>query len=143
MTPADDLLDPAGTHATEGERRVDRNVARVLELCPTTHVERTRDVIRVDIRTSHYPERGVTILVTPEAFELRLPTVEWTAGAYGPAASSRYLKRVRAERLTDEALVELIDDAIARRDAEIVPCRYCGQHTPTRTPPRTRLPRLR
>ena len=123
-------LDPNGTYASDGGRLVERNAARILEIYPLAHVERTRDAIQVDIRTSHAPERGLTILVTPEAYEIRLPTIEWTAGAYGPAASTRYLKRVRAGCVTDEAIRILLEDAIGRRDSEFVPCRYCGQPTP-------------
>ena len=129
MSSSDDRLDP-DAYASEGGRLVDRNAARILERYPVAHVERTRDTIQIDIRTSRDPERGVSIVVTPEAYELRLPTIEWTAGAYGPAPSTRYLKRVKVDNVSDKALAELIETAIARRDAEIIPCRYCSQPTP-------------
>lgn len=129
MSPTDPRLDADRRYATDGGRLVEANAARILDLYPNAHVARTRDVIQIDIRTDADEARGVTVLVTPEAYELRLPTVEWTAGPYGPAASSRYLKRVRARTAEGQALDELLGDAIARRDAEFVPCRYCGRPT--------------
>jgi hypothetical protein len=130
MNYTDHHLDPHGGYVTDGGRQVERNAARVLDLYPAANVERTRDAIQIDIRTDTDGERGVTVLVTPEAYELRLPTIEWTAGAYGPADSTRYITRAKAHRLTDEVLASLLQEAIARRDAEFVPCRYCGCPTP-------------
>ena len=130
MNRIDHHLDPHDDYVTHGGRHVERNAARVLEHYSTAHIERTRDANQIDIRTDTDGERGVTVLVTPEAYELRLPTIEWTACAYGPAASTRYFKRVNAHRLTDEALASLLQEAIARRDAEFIPCRYCGRPTP-------------
>jgi hypothetical protein len=130
MNHTDHHLTPHGGYVTDGGRQVERNAARVLDLYPTANVERTRDAVQIDIRTDADGERGITVLVTPEAYELRLPTIEWTAGACGPADSTRYIKRVKAQRLTDEALASRLQEAIARRDAEFVPCRYCGRPTP-------------
>ena len=119
-----------GQHSSDGERLVEHHAARVLELYPLAHVSRTLDAIQIDIHTDPDGERGVTVLVTPEAYELRLPTTEWTAGAYGPAGSTRYLKRVTTRKTAGEALDAIIRDAIARRDAEFQPCRYCERPTP-------------
>ena len=130
MTTPNPRLDPDQQHPSDGGRLVERNAARVLDLYPHAHVSRTRDAIQIDIHTDPDGERGVTILVTPEAYELRLPTIEWTSGAYGPAASTRYLKRVTTRKASGEALEALIRDAIARRDAEFRPCRYCSRPTP-------------
>ena len=58
---------------------------RVLVVLPGAMLERTRDAIQFDWGG----EQGIVLLVGPEALELRLPTVEWTKGAYGPARSSR------------------------------------------------------
>ena len=130
MTHPDPRLDPDRQYASDGGRLVERNAARVLDRFPRAQVTRTRDVIQIDIHTDPDGERGVTILVTPEAYELRLPTTEWTAGAYGPASSTRYLKRVTVRKAEGDALEELIREAIARRDAEFIPCRFCGPPTP-------------
>lgn len=130
MTSLDPRLDPDRQYASDGGRLVERNAARVLDLYPHAHVTRTRDAVQIDIHTDPDGERGVTILVTPEAYELRLPTTEWTAGAYGPVASTRYLKRVTVRKAEGDVLEELIQDAIARRDTEFIPCRYCGRPTP-------------
>ena len=120
MNPINPRLDPNERYATSGGRLVEANASRVLDLYPHAHVTRTRDAIQIDIRTDPDEARGATVLVTPEAYELRLPTIEWTAGAYGPAASTRYFKRVNGHRLTDEALASLLQETIARRDAEFI-----------------------
>ena len=78
------FFDPEGRYAADGSRLVERNAERVIALMPEGRIERTRDSLQIDIGD----ERGIVVLVTPEAFEIRLPTVEWTCGAYGPAASS-------------------------------------------------------
>lgn len=75
-------------------------------------------------------ERGLIVLVTAEAFELRLPTVEWTAGTHAPAETSRLWRRLAADRLSDAELAAHIDRARADRAAEFVTCRYCGRRTP-------------
>jgi hypothetical protein len=52
-------------------------VARAFPLAVTS---RTRDVIQMDIDG----DRGCSVILTAEAAEIRLPTVAWTCGAYGP-----------------------------------------------------------
>jgi hypothetical protein len=130
VTRFDGLLDMGNDFVSEGGRLVEYNAARVLNLYPSAHVTRTRDAIQVDVRTDADEERGVTVLVTPEAFEIRLPTIEWTMGAYGPVHSTRYVKRVGADGLMDTALADLLANAITKRDAEFIPCRFCGTPTP-------------
>jgi hypothetical protein len=76
---------------------VEVNADRVLAQLPKSTIERTRDCIQIDCGG----KEGIVILVTPEAIELRLPTIEWTRGAYGPAASSRLWKRVEISKITD------------------------------------------
>ena len=57
--------------------------AHAFELCeffPDAKFSRTREVIQFDVGG----ERGCGLLVTAEAVEIRLPTSEWTRGAYDP-----------------------------------------------------------
>ena len=94
---------------------------------PTAALTRTRDVLQFDV------ERGdsrITLLVTAEALELRLPTVEWPT-PYLPIPSTRLWKRVAWSRIgDDQALQALIDGAFEARRREFVPCRFCHEATP-------------
>ncbi|MGB5816377.1 MAG: hypothetical protein WBI27_14375 [Thermoanaerobaculia bacterium] len=77
-------------------------------------------------------ERGLVFLVTAEAIEIRLPTIEWTRGAYGPAASSTLWKRATWEDLqSGRGLHGLIDEARAARESEFKRCRFCGEEVPS------------
>ena len=106
--------------------RVERNASRVLRLVAATSVERTRDVIQID----EGDERGLVIVVTPDTIELRLPTIEWTHGAYGPRPSSRPSARLDPDELDDSELLASIAQARAAREAEFTVCRYCGLSFP-------------
>lgn len=120
------VFDPEDRYPAEGHRLVERNAERVMALMPGGSIERTRDSIQIDTGG----ERGLVILVTPEAIELRLPTVEWTGGSHGPATSSRLWRRLKLEKLSDESLSELLQKAFAARAAEFKKCRYCGEFFP-------------
>ena len=119
-------LDPEEKYPSEGPLKVEKNAKRVLDLLPTSTVERTRDCIQIDCGG----DKGIVILVTPESIELRLPTVEWTMGTYGPAASSRFWKRIRESEVTDEELEELLIEALKERLSEFRNCRYCKKSFP-------------
>ena len=71
-------IDPEGKYPSDGMRKVEQNAGRVLDLLPSAVVERTRDCIQID----YGGEEGIVVLITAEAIELRLPTVEWTMGSY-------------------------------------------------------------
>lgn len=82
-------LDPENKYPSSGPLYVERNANRVLALLPESTIERTRDCIQIDCGG----EEGIVVLVTPEAIELKLPTIEWVS-SYWPATSSRSWKRV-------------------------------------------------
>jgi len=117
---------PWTTGPDVGLRLVERAADRVLGRWPYATVTRTRDFIQIDISVD---ETGLTVLVTPEALELRLPTVEWTTGYAGPVESSRLWRRVtwRALGSDDERLAEVIEAGLARRAREFAACRRCGR----------------
>jgi len=119
-------IDPTGEYPAEGRRRVEENALRVLDCLPHALVRRTRDVIELD----RGDERGIVVLVTAEAFEFRLPTTEWTMGAYGPAESSRLWRRVETDDLDDKGLAQLVKKALRARAAQFKGCRYCGKEFP-------------
>jgi hypothetical protein len=118
-------LNPEGKYPSDGSLKVEINAKRVLNLLPTSTVERTRDCIQID----YEGEKDIVILVTPESIELRLPTVEWTMGAYGPAASSRFWKHIES-KTTDEELENLLEEALKKRRSEFKDCQYCRNSFP-------------
>jgi len=120
------LIDPENRHTADGLRVVERNALRVLACCPCCILERTRDVIQLSVPG----DRGIVVVVTPEAIEIRLPTVEWTMGAYGPADSSRLWRRLGADRVSDDQLRELLERAVQVRAAQFKPCRWCHARLP-------------
>ena len=60
-----------------------------------------------EIEHDYEGEEGIVLLITPEAIELRLPTVEWTEGTHGPAPTSRLWRRIDGLDL-----LELRDDQL-------------------------------
>jgi len=120
-------IDPDGRYPADGLRRVEQSAMRVLTHLPGGRLERTRDAIQID----QGGENGIVVLVTAEAVEFRLPTVEWTRGAYGPAQASRLWKRVKTERLSDELLESLIRQALDTRAREFRKCKYCREVFPS------------
>ncbi len=120
-------IDPDRRYRAEGLRLLEQTALQVLDLLPGAHVERTRDVIQIEWGG----DEGIVVLVTPEIIELRLPTVEWTRGAYGPAPSSRYLRRLRADSLNETRLREWVDKAKEVRRKEFRECKFCGERFPT------------
>lgn len=130
MTIMDDFNDDR--HGSEwiwledDRRSVEENARRILSLYPEAKVRRCRDVIEIEIEG----ERGIVVLVTPEAFEIRMPTTEWLGGVCDPAPSSRFWKRVSADKLTEDDLARLLDRALKARQREFKRCRYCGESVP-------------
>lgn len=119
-------IDPEGKYPSDGLSLVEENAAKVLNRLPGAIVERTRDCIQID----YGGENGIVALVTAEAIEFRMPTVEWTMVSYGPAASSRLWKRVKYSEITDAELESLLNDALKHRANEFKKCLYCGQSFP-------------
>ena len=119
-------IDPENLYPADGLRQVERNALRVLDLLPLGRLTRTRDVIQID----DAGDVGISVLVTAEVIEFRLPTVEWTVGAYGPAFATRLWKRYRFAALSDKSLERLIRAARDARRNEFIPCRYCQRLVP-------------
>jgi formylmethanofuran dehydrogenase subunit E len=134
MDDSTTILDPDGKYQAEDLRRCDRLALAVLDLLPEAVVERTRDVYQIN----HDGDEGIVVVITPEAMELRLPTVDWTHGAYGPVLSSRLWKRYEINTLTDNkygefqvsVLMDLLKQAQAERRKEFSICHFCGRNVP-------------
>jgi hypothetical protein len=121
-------IDPENRYPDDGLRQAEELAIRVLKFLPDGEVERTRDAIQIE----HGGERGLVVLVTAEAVEIRLPTTEWTQGAYGPAPSSRLWKRVRTARVSEGPLdlADLLRKAREARAREFRMCKYCKEELP-------------
>ncbi|HEY9615929.1 MAG TPA: hypothetical protein V6C64_03765 [Microcoleaceae cyanobacterium] len=100
---------------------VEQKALMLLEHLPGAEVERTRDLIQIN----YNGEEGIVVFVTPEALELRLPTVEWTAGSYAPKPSSKLWKRLQWNQVWANELADLLQAALAARRREFRNCRYC------------------
>jgi hypothetical protein len=121
------LIDRETRYPMEGYRIVERNAQRVVDVSRGATVERTRDVLQIEWGG----ENGVVLLVTAEALELRLPTIEWAKGACGPAPASRLWRRVAWAEIDDErCLREWIQKAQQARRRQYQKCRYCGDSFP-------------
>ena len=122
-------LDPDGRYPDWGLRVVDKVALQVHELIPESQVERTRDVYQFTLDDPG----GLIVVVTPEALEIRLPTVGWTSGYAGPMSSSRLHKRVRfvnGAEVEVENVAKLISLARRKRQQETRPCAFCQTPTP-------------
>lgn len=120
-------IDPDGRYPAEGLRAVEANAERVLGLLPGAAVTRTRDAIQIDSGG----QRGITVLVTAEAFELRLPTEEWVHDPCPPPAECSCLwRRVKAAGLSDEKLATLLKEARQARLDQFKKCKHCGEEFP-------------
>lgn len=124
-------IDPHSRYPCVGFRNAEKLALRVLRLIPVKGVERTRDAIQIESYDDLTAENsGIIVLVTPEAIEIRLPTVEWTKGCHGPALSTCLWQRVDAEGLKDKHLGQLLHTAQQVRTGMFRPCRYCKQVLP-------------
>lgn len=118
-------IDPEAKYVLGELRSFEQFALRVLDLLPGARVDRARDVIQI----TQEDERGIIVIVTPEAVELRLPTTEWV-GPHTPIASSRLWKRVKWDRMSDARLSRFLESAGQARAAEFTRCRFCGQEFP-------------
>lgn len=111
----------------DGSQRHFEQVAEYIRgALPGASLSRTRDAIQIDADSE---DDGITVLLTPEAIEVRLPTVDWV-GPHTPVLSSRLWKRELLGDLSEEQAVRLCLDGLAARRAEFRRCRYCGRSVP-------------
>jgi len=126
----DEPIGPDGVYPARGLRRVDRVARLVRSILPDARVEYTRDVYQLIVEG----QGGLVVVVTPEAVEIRLPTVEWTSGYADPVASSRLWKRAFMTSWddveTERRLANLIESGRRKRNREIRPCGSCQRPTP-------------
>jgi len=136
------IVDPDGRY-TSGPRRLFERIATVVTRwrSPFT-LDRTRDVIEIRFSTGQGVGADLVVLVTPDALELRAPTIEWTEGSHAPAASSElwrrvvwsendhvYFRLVNAveEENADAEIHEHLDALAAAHEASLKTCTHCNE----------------
>ncbi|MBL1178846.1 hypothetical protein [Pantanalinema sp. GBBB05] len=112
---------PQALFALDEVTIVEQKALMLLEHLPGAEVERTRDLIQINYNGTE----GIVLFVTPEALELRLPTVEWTAGSYAPKPSSKLWKRLQWNQVWANELPDLLQATLTARRREFRNCRYC------------------
>jgi hypothetical protein len=80
------------------------------------------------IQITYAGQEGIVVLVTAEAIEIRLPTIEWTMGAYGPTPSSIFWKRMKTP--SDEQLADVLDKGLWARSSQFRLCIFCCKAFP-------------
>ena len=111
-----------------GNLRFEKWAAQVEQLLPGVTVERTSEVIQLttgDFRD----ELGLVILLSPEAIELRLPTLIWD-GPHTPIKTSRLWQRLALDDLKESQLPRLMAEAQTQQQQSFCDCKYCGQRNP-------------
>jgi len=108
---------------------VERNALLLMEVLKSTSFQRTRDVIQVDYKVNEDVE--LTVLVTREAYDFRLLTIEWTQGSYAPVKTSKIWKTLEVEALGEKEIKDkiskLIDEALKVMNGDLVTCKYCKE----------------
>jgi hypothetical protein len=118
-----------------GEVRFFEEVATVVvcEILPGCTHERTRDAIQI-----HFGgDKGISVLLTPESLEIRLPTLAWTRSHHA-VESSRLFRKFRLQKLRETGgLTEwsptvhaALMAGIEKRAREFRSCRFCKLSLP-------------
>ena len=81
------------------------------------------------IQISQGDDRGFVLLLTPEAVETRLPTVDWPH-PHTPVRSSRLISRVMLDDADADVILELVEELKQQRAEQFRDCDYCGRRTP-------------
>ena len=112
------------THAEKAD--LIHRAQALVGLDPDAELTQTPEGIQVRLN-SH---EEIVVLVTPEAFEIRLPTIKWTGGTHGPVATTRFWRRVRSASVDVARLQAVIKEASEVRRSEFCLCRFCGESFP-------------
>jgi hypothetical protein len=125
------LLDPQGRYPSEGLTRVEQRCLAVLDAVGDTGLHehaltRTRDVFQLDVPVDGHDDLDfLSLVVTEEALEVRLPAIEWTTGYAGPTVVTHLWRRERFSRLRGPALARLLRQAVEALRAGFVRCPRC------------------
>lgn len=127
MTDDRHLIDPDDNYPAAGPRQFEVRALEATRWRQPYVLTRTRDAIEVRFPDDQDDDGELVVLFTPEAIELRLYTIDWTGGSYGPAASSELWKRVSLRKHGDKPVGGLLDDLAAAHEARLETCIHCGE----------------
>jgi hypothetical protein len=127
------LVDPQGLYPSEGLTGCEHRCLDVLEAVREAGLHaaaptRTRDVFQLDVPVDGGEDLDfVSLVVTEEALEARLPAIEWTTGYAGPTVVTTLWRRERFSRLRGRALGRFLAQAVGAHRARFVTCPRCKQ----------------
>lgn len=121
------LVDPQDGYRATGLRPLEHRALAVLRWREGGVLERTRDAIQVTFADPTDGDAELSALLTPEALELRLPTIEWTAGSHGPFLGSRLWRRVPWARIAEGQEGAWLDELAAAYGRHLRKCVRCQQ----------------
>jgi predicted RNase H-like HicB family nuclease len=122
-------IEPGERYPVTELRRFEEYALQILEMLPGACAERTPDVIQIN-SGDFRDEKGVVVILTPEAIELRLPTLEWL-GPHTPVQSSKRWKRINLENSKNINITKLIASAQEAQAQTFGVCKFCSQKKPT------------
>lgn len=104
----------------------ERIAADLIRVADVLLVERTRDSIQIDCAPA---EIGPIILVTPDAVDFRLPSLDRVHPGI-PSPSSISWRRLDLEAAYSGDMNTLLRSARTARKRQFLTCRYCGSKVP-------------
>jgi hypothetical protein len=110
-------------------RTFEEHALQILEMLPGAHAERTPDVIQINFGDFR-DEKGIVVILTPEAIELRLPTIEWL-GSHTSVRSSKLWKRIDLHNSRNLDMAQLIASAQEAQAQTFGICKFCSQKLPS------------
>ena len=122
-----ELVDPEQKYTNHRTNlsQLEKNALRILNHLDGVLVERTNDSIQINYNDL----KGIIVLVTSEAFEIRLPTIEWAGGAYDPVQTSDLWKRIEFDGTNDDKIQKLLNLGLDEQKKHIFMCKYCREYS--------------
>lgn len=122
-------IEPGQRYPVTELRRFEEYALQILEMLPGARAERTPDVIQINLGDFR-DEKGIVVILTPEAIELRLPTLQWL-GPHTPVASSKLWKRINLDNSKNFDIAQLIASAQEAQAQSFGVCKFCSQKLPS------------
>ena len=117
------LVDPEQKYTKHRDNLtvIEKNALKILKHLKGSSVERTSDSIQINYNDL----KGIVVLVTNEAFEIRIPTIEWAGGSYDPVQTSDLWKRYEFKEINDDEIGQLLNHGLDEQKKHIRTCSHC------------------
>lgn len=122
-------IEPRQRYPVTELRTFEEYALQILEMLPGARAERTPDVIQINLGDFR-DEKGIVVILTPEAIELRLPTLEWL-GSHTSVRSSKLWKRINLDNSKNFDIPQLIASAQEAQAQTFGVCKFCSQKLPS------------